>query len=51
MWIALAGVAAVVGWMFVHAWVIASRTMVPQEALPQRPSTPSAREPLPNVTP
>lgn len=51
MWIALAGVAVVVGWMFVRAWIAASRTMAPHEDLPQPQSTPSSREPLPNVIP
>jgi hypothetical protein len=51
MWISLAGVAAVTGWMFVRAWVNASHIMEAREALPQRQPTQPGREPVADVTP
>jgi len=51
MWISLAGVVAIAGWMFVRTWISASRTMTqPVESKQPHPTLPT-RESLPGVTP
>lgn len=49
MWIALVGVVAIVGWMFVRTWVSASRTMPSQIPAPQERQMTSKEEPAPGA--
>lgn len=49
MWIALAGVVAIAGWMFVRTWMSASRTMLSQETKPQEQQMASKKKPVPGT--
>jgi len=44
MWISMAGVVAVGAWLFVRAWMAATRTMARRV---EAQKTPPAKEPLP----
>ena len=44
MWVSLAGVVAVAGWLFIRAWMSANRSMTQRVAAQK---TPPAKEPLP----
>jgi hypothetical protein len=44
MWVSLAGVVAVAGWLFIRAWMAANRSMAQRVAAQK---TPPAKEPLP----
>jgi hypothetical protein len=47
MWVSLAGVAIVAGWLFVRAWMAATRSMEKRLAQKATPPAPSAPEPTP----
>ncbi|HYK86689.1 MAG TPA: hypothetical protein VEV19_15070 [Ktedonobacteraceae bacterium] len=48
MWVSLAGVVIVAGWLFVRAWVSATRSM--EKRLAQKPTPPAASAPEPAPT-
>lgn len=49
MWVSLAGVVIVAGWLFARAWISATRSMEKRLAQKPTPPTASAPEPTPTV--